>query len=125
MNNFGNELKELRTKKRYPLRTLAASIGITPSFLSDIENGRRMPPNSDKTGNVIQKIIEVLDLNETEAEHLMLCADQDLNEKGILSKDMELYINSIPTAQLALRKAATKNVDMDKWEEIIKIIEGE
>ena len=48
MSSFGGKLKELRNQRRVSLRTLAKELDISPTFLSDIENGRRLPPNSEK-----------------------------------------------------------------------------
>lgn len=125
MPSFGGKLKELRNQKRMSLRTLAKELDISPTFLSDIENGRRLPPNSEKNFNSIDKIAEILCLTEDEINELRKCADFDLFEKGVMSKDIEQYMKQYPMAQVAMRKAVSNNVDDNKWEEIMKILEGD
>src|SRR5437868_5219945 len=44
MDDFGPLLRDLRLKANLGLRRFAELIGIKPSNLSDIENGRRHPP---------------------------------------------------------------------------------
>ena len=41
----------------------------------------------------------------------------------MMSKDIEQYMKQYPIAQVAMRKAVSNNVDDNKWEEIMKILE--
>ena len=120
--SFGGMLSAYRKGRKISLRRLAEELDMSPAFLSDIENDRRLPPNSDKHFGAIQKIIEVLSLDAKESEALKLEADKALCEKGMISKDAEEYLNNSPNAQLVMRRAIDKNVDDSKWEEILKIL---
>ena len=42
---FGKRLKELRKAKNISLRKMAGMLGITPAYLSRIENGHEHPPS--------------------------------------------------------------------------------
>lgn len=123
MKTFGELVQLYRKGSGISLRSLAKELGISPTFLSDIENDRRLPPTSEKNHSAIQTIIEILNLNETDSEKLRLAADKALNDHGMISKDFEEYMNNAPTAQLAMRKAIDKNIDDSKWDEIIRMLE--
>lgn len=123
MATFGRKLKELRQQRKISLRSLASELGMSATFLSDIENERRLPPTSDKFANSIDTIQKVLCLNEEETNQLRLCADEDLFKKGFIAKDFEKYINKCPKAQVAMRTAISNNVPNSKWDRIIKILE--
>lgn len=45
MNEFGDALKEARIKARKKLRETAEHIGLSIGYLSDIEQGRKSPPD--------------------------------------------------------------------------------
>lgn len=124
MATFGRKLKELRQQRKISLRSLAGELGMSPTFLSDIENERRLPPTSDKFANSIDTIQRFLGLNDEETNQLRLCADEDLFEKGLIAKDLENYMKSCPKAQVAMRKAISNNASDKEWDRIIKILEG-
>ena len=65
-NKFGEFVKAKRQEKEISLRKLAEELGIVPAYMSDIEKGRRYPPDKDK----IYKIAEVLGLNEDDTNTL-------------------------------------------------------
>lgn len=58
MKHFGKLMRQHRVLAGISLRKMAAAVGITPSFLSNLENGKRR-----WTLSVINKIESVL--NET------------------------------------------------------------
>ncbi|TKH05525.1 helix-turn-helix transcriptional regulator, partial [Peribacillus simplex] len=51
-NNFGDEIKTIRTYNQMTIREVAKQAGISHSYLSQIENNRRDTPNPE----VIKKI---------------------------------------------------------------------
>ena len=61
MNQFGPMLRDSRLKANLGLRRFAELIGIKPSNLSDIENGRRHPPADPEK---LREIAEALGLAE-------------------------------------------------------------
>jgi transcriptional regulator with XRE-family HTH domain len=44
---FGELLAQQRREKRVTLRKLGQLVGLSPSFLSEIETGRRLPPKDE------------------------------------------------------------------------------
>ncbi|KYG66802.1 hypothetical protein AZI86_07125 [Bdellovibrio bacteriovorus] len=52
MQKFGDMLKRLRIEAEITLRELSAHLNITPSYLSDVEQGRKRPFNQKKIANL-------------------------------------------------------------------------
>ncbi len=44
VSKLGTHLRALRVKKRKSLKTAAPELGLSPSYLSKIENGKLVPP---------------------------------------------------------------------------------
>lgn len=53
---FGAQLREKRTEKRITLRKLADMIGVSSTYLSQVEKGRYDPP----TANRVRRIAKIL-----------------------------------------------------------------
>lgn len=68
---FGYTLSSLRHQKKVRQKTLAYGLGMDPSQLSRIENGRKQPPRSN---SFIEKISLLLDLSDSESVLLSNCA---------------------------------------------------
>lgn len=45
MTPFGQKLREYRQKKGYTLAVMARNLGVTPAYISQIENGRKGEPS--------------------------------------------------------------------------------
>lgn len=56
---FGSHIKTLRAARNIGQRELARNIGISPSYLNDIENNKRFPPRRE----IIKKIAHILEAN--------------------------------------------------------------
>ena len=110
---FGTLLKQLRTKRKISLRKLAEKIGISGSYLSEVENSRKAP----MTDSNLSKVIEVLALSKDEAWQLN---DAAASWDGSVAPDIAAYINRMKTAQLAIRVAEECNATEEDFEEFIK-----
>lgn len=105
---------EFLYSKRSPLMTLrdfAARVEKSASFMCDLENDRRDPPNRE----LLVKIVEVLSLGEHDSTTLF-----DLAGKGRaeVSADLPDYImNSEVSDQvrLALRTAKNSSASVEDW----------
>ena len=118
-NKFGEFVKAKRTEKGISLRKLAEELEIVPAYMSDIEKGRRYPPDTEK----MYKIAEVLTLDQEETDTLFdLAAYSRAN--GV-SPDLSDYVMGVDNLRTALRKARDINAGEDDWQRIIDMLEAE
>ena len=94
--SLGELINSNRVNRRLGLRALARSIDIAPSYLSDIENDRRVPSEE-----VLIRISEVL---EIDFNILM-------REAGRLGKDAEQYIRDNELAVQLFRRIADSQLN--------------
>ena len=107
---FGSYIREKRKEKSLSLRALAGKTGLSPVYLSNIENDRCPAPSrkyQDRT-------VEVLDLTRSEAETLYdLAADSQIN--GV-SQDLPDYIMRHDVVRVALRTAKDVDATDEEWQ---------
>lgn len=115
---FGEYIAEKRLRLDLSIRGMAAELEITPSYLSDIEKGRRNPPDLD----MLEKIAKILKLSKDERNTMLDYAGQDRNNVAL---DLPEYIMSLPAARTALRKARDKGKSNDFWNEIVEKLDQE
>lgn len=60
-DGFGKKLSQARAAKRLTLRKLGKLVSLSPSFLSELEHGGRMPPKEDEK---IRDLAVVLGIDE-------------------------------------------------------------
>ena len=90
--NFGATIRRLRTEKDISLRELARKTGITPAFISKMEQGKSSPPKAEN----IEKIAQLLHMD---ADDLLELADRiDHHSTEILKKRRKLMRNFLYTA---------------------------
>ncbi|KOF56142.1 XRE family transcriptional regulator [Clostridium sp. DMHC 10] len=115
MNNilgFGNYIADKRKALGITLRGMASELGIAPAYLSDIEKGRRYPPDMEK----LLQIAEILKLTEDEKHTMFDLAGEG---KNTISPDLPEYIMSSEKVRVALRKAKEVATEED-WDEFVK-----
>ena len=56
MRTFGDALREGRKKRNLTLRKMSEAVGLSISYLSDIEQGRRRPPTDDLVDRIEQTL---------------------------------------------------------------------
>ena len=100
---LGDFVNRARLEKGLGLRALARALGIVPSYLSDIENNRRVPSES-----VLRELAHVLDLD---FEILMQRA-------GRLGEDAERYLRENRRAGQLFRRIAASQLDQDALEKL-------
>lgn len=122
MGNFGKFIRKKRTEKRLTLMSAAQLLEISFSYLCDIENGKKLPPNSsnEEHRELMKKIKEKLDLTDEEYEELIQLADEELINKGHIANEVNDYMIENPIAAVALRKATKKNLSEEKWKKFIE-----
>lgn len=125
MGDFGNYISKKRKEKEISLRTMAKDLNISVSYLSDLEQGNKLPPNSTKDNykDLLMLIMDYLELSDEEKSNCQLFADNDLVKKGYVSNDITNYMGQTPLANVALRKAKDLNYSDDDWKKIIEEID--
>lgn len=78
LTDFGKELRKLRIDRGEVLKTMSDKLGITSSYLSAIEFGKRSVP-----ANMIQQLKELYDLDNTQIEQLEAARDRSLKDINI------------------------------------------
>ena len=123
MKEFGKYLKEKRNNKKITLRQASEGLKVSISYLSDLENGEKLPPNSKQSeySDFMDRLISFYELNENERKKIIELADKDLVSSGHVSNDITSYMGDTPMATVALRTAKEKNLSDEEW---IKIIEN-
>jgi len=113
---FGEFIKNKRNEKEITLRDMAKRLDIAPSYLSDIEKGRRYAPDKEK----LVEIASILNLNTEEKNYMFDLAGKT---KESIAPDLPEIIMEHEKASVLLRKAKEKNLTEKSWDKLIKIIE--
>ena len=117
-NTFGEFVKAKRQAVGISLRNLAQELDIVPAYMSDIEKGRRYPPDKDK----IYKIADVLHLTDKERDDLFdfaACA-----KSNTVSPDLPEYVMKVDNLRVALRKARDIEAGEEDWQKIIDLLDN-
>ena len=104
---FGKFIEERRKALGLTLRGFASELDIAPAYMSDIEKGRRYPP--DKKLDEIAKIL-MLDLAA-------------MAKTKTVSSDLPEYIMEKDLARVALRRARDGKLSDEGWQEVIDLID--
>ena len=102
--NFGEYVKEKRMEKGISLRQLASKIGISPSYMRDIEKGRRYAPDKEK----LEQLQKLLFVNEDEIQKFYDLAGLSRNE---VPQDLPDYIINNDKIKVLLRKTKDSKED--------------
>ena len=105
---LGDIINNARVGKRIGLRALAREIGIAPSYLSDIENNRRVPSEL-----ILQGLAQVLDLD----------FDLLMQRAGRVGEDVEQYLRQNRLAGQLFRRIASSQLDQDALENLLARLE--
>ena len=93
--SVGQAIRDRRMEKELGLRELARLIDIAPSYLSDIENDRRVPASS---------VMEAI------AKELGLSYDALMALAGRLDEQTENYLKRQPQAAVLFRKISSNRL---------------
>ncbi len=103
----GEWLKDNREAKGLSLRKLAAQLELSPSYISDIENGNR-------------RVTETLARSIT--VELGLSFDEAMARAALLGTDVERYLRRNPDAVALVRCIAARRVQPETCEQWLKNI---
>jgi transcriptional regulator with XRE-family HTH domain len=107
-DTLGDFVREERTKQHLRLRELATRLELAPSYISDIENNRRVPSE-----DVLLAIAKELGVN---FEDLMARA-------GRLGSDAERNLRRRPVATTLFRKIYETGLDDADIQKLVKRVE--
>ena len=128
MSKLGEYLKNLRKQKRYSLREAQDLLGVSRTFICDLENGAPFPSGNKKgeRTNLVQKYIEVYELDEKQAEEFKLMIDESLLGKSSnnISADVVDYLKSNQVVQQVLRKAIEDDLSEKEWNDFLERIKN-
>jgi len=128
MSKLGDYLKGLRKNKGLSLREAQDLLGVSRTFICDLENGAPFPSGNKKgeKTNLVQKYIDVYGLSKDEAESFKLMIDESLLSKtsNNISSDMVDYLKSNQVVQQVLRKAIEADLTEEEWKEFLERIEN-
>lgn len=71
MTPFGERVRALRKERGVALKDMAAALGVTPTYLSALEHGRRGRP----TWDLVQRVIQYFNVIWDDAEELQRLAE--------------------------------------------------
>ena len=108
MTPFGERLRHLREARGLRLKDMAEELGVTPTYLSALEHGRRSKPN----WSFVQRVIHYFNIIWDEADELQRLADNShpkitVETAGLSSKATEL------ANRLARDIASLSEADLD------------
>lgn len=92
------------------MNAFAKQVGISPVYLSYLENSKRPAPSE----KVLKTIIDQLDLNSYDAEKIILLA-AETHHKPAIPMDIIEYIHNNEHVIYALRKAKEYSISEDAW----------
>ena len=113
---FGGYIREKRLAAGVGLRKFAGMLGITPSYMIDIEKGNRHPPDIEK----IEKMARILELTKEETNHLFDLVGK--SRKYSVAPDIIDYIMNNEIVRIALRTARDIGAGDEEWTEIIQLM---
>ena len=113
---FGKFIEERRKALGLTLRGFASELDIAPAYMSDIEKGRRYPPDKK-----LDEIAKILKLNETEKNSMLDLAA--MAKTKTVSSDLPEYIMEKDLARVALRRARDGKLSEEGWQEVIDLID--
>jgi len=116
MAAFGEYIANRRKELGKSLRLLAEELGITAAYLSDIEKGRRNPPEI----NLLTKFFDVLKISPSDRDYLLDIVGKERQE---ISPDLPEYIMDVPAARTALRKARNMGESQEFWERVNDLLD--
>ena len=118
---FGDFIK--RKRLDHPddltLKEVSEMLGISLSFLSDVENNRRKPFDKEK----IELFVEKLGLSEDDKAIMFDLAARDRKEVPSDIEDIMMYGEIGEMARFALRQSNAGKIDEEDWKKFIREIE--
>ena len=108
--------KRLEHPNEYTGMDVANALGISRSYLSEVEGNRKKPPDY----KYLIKLAEFLNLTEDEAAMMYDLASRDNGEVPYDIADTFMYEEVGNLARVALRKTQAGFIDEEDWKKFIR-----
>ena len=117
VSGFSRFLKDKRRSREITVRDMAEKSGLSAGYYSDIESGRRNPPDRE----TLDRMISVLNLSD---EDRVIFYDLAGKARSEAPPDLSEYINEYEEVRVALRMAKDTG-DAKVWNKFINYLELE
>lgn len=114
-NEFGKYLKIIREKNGYSLRELGRISGITPYYISYLENGKKTNPSVE----IMAKLFKALNMSKLEIERFL---DLYAKANNCVSYDIVDYIMGNDDIREYIRFKRDEPDSSPGWDDFIKKI---
>jgi len=96
-------------------KEIAAAMGVTETYMSDIMKGRRYPPEL----KMLEQIAKLLNLNDAERAEMFDLAGRERDEAA---PDLPAYLmdEKIPHVRVALRQAQQQRLGDKFWQQVVQ-----
>lgn len=111
---FGKCIRLHRQEKGISLRSVAADIGISPTYLSGIEKGYRHAPISNM--DIFYKLLKALDIPEEQTKFVI---DMAYSTYGC-HHDIVNYLSECEKAKKFIRCAIELELSDDDWDSLLE-----
>ncbi|MCM1537643.1 MAG: helix-turn-helix transcriptional regulator [bacterium] len=117
--NFRDSLRYVRKSQGVSLRSVAHAVGVTPTYISDIERGNNKAPGID----LLEKLLDAMFLDEPAAELRNYLYDLAAKERKEVAGDIAEYIMKQEELRTVIRIAQKRNADDKVWEKCMKMLQ--
>lgn len=111
--DFSEYLRKCRKNKKMTIKQTAEAAGISASYHSSLENGRRIAPPFE----VLEQLSDALGLSAEERYRLYDLAAES-KQPPALADDINAYIYEMPVLRDLLRSAVAYRLTEQDWEAI-------
>lgn len=109
---FAQYITEIREREKITLRQMAAKLGVSAAYYSDVEKGRRNPLSLEK----LELFASFTGMTDEERTRMFDLAGKGRSE---VAPDLPDYIMSRDYVSAALRTARELGADQSDWEEMV------
>ena len=110
---FGSFLREKRMARGLTPRGMAAKLDLSPVYMSNIENDRRVAPSQE----YLERMALLLQLDKPEREWMLDLAAK--SKQNRVSADLPDYIMDREIVRAALRTAREADATDQEWQDFI------
>lgn len=114
---FGEFISRKRKEKGMTLQLMSSQLGITVSYLSDIEHNRRYPPEER-----LPRIAAVLSLK---GEEITKMYDLAASSRDTTPADLSEYLMKHPSARKAVRYARDNDLSDSDWDLVLRFLQDD